>query len=236
MSSGRATASPRVLVAVLLIVFLAGMAARGLLWRGSASDTPARVGDRAATGSDATKPGPASFDDNIPVGFSRSEAGARSAAANYVLTGQVLLGLAPTEVPGAVRVFAAAASVDTQVSDAQEQLRHLRGVLVDGSGPIRYVQAVLATRVDAYSPQRARVSVWSVGVLARAGAAPPQAGWTVSTFELVWERQDWKVWSETITPGPAPLLNGAVKPAGNEEFDRSLNGFVPWQRSTGAAP
>jgi hypothetical protein len=170
----------------------------------------------------------------MPVGFSRSQEGARAAAVAYVLTGQALLGLAPTEVPDAVRVFAASASAETQVRDAQEQLGALRAALAEGSGPIRYIQSILATRVDAYSRARARVAVWSVGVLARVGAAQPQAGWTTSTFELVWERGDWKVWSETIAPGPAPLLNGATRPATNSEFERSLDGFAPWQTNEAA--
>jgi hypothetical protein len=222
---------------VLLGVFLAGMAARGLFFS-DGPDSMARTTGSAdfAPRTTRDRPGPAAFDTGIPIGFSHSDEGARAAAVGYVLTGQTLLALAPTEVPDAVRVFAASASADSQVSDAQEQLSQLRAVLADGSGPIRYVQAVMATRVDAYTRARARVSVWSVGVLARVGAAQPQAGWTISAFELVWERGDWKVWSETITPGPAPLLNGAVKPATNVEFDRSLNGFLPWQQSPGAAP
>jgi hypothetical protein len=82
-------------------------------------------------------------------------------------------------------------------------------------------------RVDAFTPDRARVAVWHVGVLHRAEAVPPQAGWAISAFDLVWERDDWKVWSETVAPGPAPLLNHAAAPASDEQFASALAGFIP---------
>ena len=63
------------------------------------------------------------------------------------------------------------------------------------------------------------------------GVAAPQAGWTTSTFDLVWERGDWKVWAESIAPGPAPALNGGVAPATSVELDAKLDGFTPWEPS-----
>ena len=104
----------------------------------------------------------------------------------------------------------------------------VRETLADGSGPMRYEQAVLATRLDAFDNDRARVSVWSVGVLSRLGVAAPQAGWTTSVFELVWERGDWKVWSESEAPGPAPELNKGAVPATSAEYDAALHNFQPW--------
>jgi hypothetical protein len=174
-------------------------------------------------------PGPSRIDKGIPSGFAHTEAGATAAATAYVLTGQRLLELTPTEVSGAIATMTASASTSGQVADAQRQLSELRAVLSDGRGPIRYAQAVLAVRMDAYAPERARVSVWSVGVLSRQGVAAPQAGWTTSTFELVWERGDWKTWSETITPGPAPALNAGAAPATSEELEQQLSGFESWR-------
>src|SRR5439155_5210111 len=110
----------------------------------------------------------------------------------------------PAAVDEAVREMSSTGSADVQVSTTEQQLDELRRVLAPGTGPTRYLQAVIATRVDAYAPDRARVSVWNVGVLSRIDVAAPQAGWSTSVFELVWEHGDWKVWSETITPGPAP--------------------------------
>jgi len=216
----------RVLVLVAA-AFVVGMAVRGVVGKDSAEVEDRLADAPAAEVTDGA--GPTGTRDGMPVGFAQTDDGARAAAAAYVLTGQDLLAMPPTRVGDAITAIAAAASAETQIADAEQQLEQLRAVLAGGNGPIRYLQAVLATRVDAYASERARVSVWSVGVLSRAGAAQPQAGWNISTFELVWERGDWKVWSETITSGPAPALDGGAAPASHDELDRALNGFVPWE-------
>ncbi len=126
-------------------------------------------------------PGPWGIDDGVPVGFAHTEAGAVAAAAAYVTTGQTLFDLAPTEVGTFIARYAAAETVDRQIADLSVQLDSLRDVLSIGTGRTRYVQGVLATRVDSYTPDRARIQVWAVGVLWRHGAADPQTGWTTST-------------------------------------------------------
>jgi len=68
--------------------------------------------------------------------------------------------------------------------------------------------------------------VWNVGVLARAGVAPPQAAWATSTLELVWERDDWHLDAETVVPGPAPILNDSTAPAAAATFTTALDGFT----------
>ena len=219
-------ASPIRIVALVVLAFFVGLAVRGFLTAGSSDDANA-IGP--AVGADATGSGPRSYVDGIPSGFAHTEDGARAAAIAYVLTGQRLLELVPTKVAAAVRSMAASGSADAQVTEADEQLRRLRETLADGTGPTRYMQAVLASRVDAFTPERARVSVWSVGVLSRIGVAQPQAGWTISTFELVWERADWRIWSETIAPGPAPDLNASVVAASAAQLEQALLGFKPWR-------
>lgn len=213
---------------VAAVAFLAGLAVRGLI--------ASQAGPRAANDATASNtvaalsgPGPRAVVDGIASGFAQSQDGARAAAASYVLTGQRLLELAPARALEAVRSMAAAGSADAQVAEAEQQMRQLRAKLADGDGSTHYLQAVLATRVDAFAPTRSRVSVWNVGVLSRVRVAEPQAGWTVSTLELVWEGGDWKIWSETITAGPAPALNAAVVPATAEQLDQALLGFTSWR-------
>jgi hypothetical protein len=219
-------ASPIRIVALVVLAFCVGLAVRGFLTAGS-SDEANAIGP--AVGADATGSGPRSYVDGIPSGFAHTEDGARAAAIAYVLTGQRLLELVPTKVAAAVRSMAASGSAEAQVTEADEKLRRLRDTLTDGTGPTRYLQAVLASRADAFTPERARVSVWSVGVLSRIGVAQPQAGWSISTFELVWERADWRIWSERITPGPAPDLNASVVPASASQLEQALLGFTPWR-------
>jgi hypothetical protein len=214
------------LVAVSVVAFVLGMALRGY-----AGGDPPSDGDRAAkpqsTASETT-PGPREYVDGIPSGFARTSDGARAAAVHFVLTGRTVIGMVPTQVPDAIRSMAARGSADSQIAEAQEQLRLLRERLAGSTTPIRYLQSILATRVDAFTPDRARVSVWSVGVLSRTGVAQPQAGWTTSTFELVWERDDWRIWDNTITPGPTPALNASALPSSAEQLDQALVGFTPW--------
>ena len=64
---------------------------------------------------------------------------------------------------------------------------------------------------------------------ALAAVAQPQAGWSISTFELVWERADWRIWRETITPGPAPDLNASVAAVSAAQLEQALLGFTPWR-------
>ena len=219
---------PMRIVSLVVLAFVAGMVARGVFGSPSPSMNEPLHAPNESSASKPTPHGPRANRDGIPTGFARSERGAVAAAASYVLTGQVLVGLPPTRIDPAVRAFAASASADRQVADAEQRLQSLRKVLAEGTGPTHYHQAVVATRADAYSGDRARVAVWSVGVLSRADVASPQAGWTISTFELVWERDDWKVWNETITAGPAPMLNTGATAASSDELEVALRGFEQW--------
>ncbi|HVT77858.1 MAG TPA: hypothetical protein VHD87_12570, partial [Acidimicrobiales bacterium] len=161
----------------------------------------------------------------VPEGFPRSEDGALAAATRYVTTGQMLLDLDPLAAENAIRQMASTTTADQQVSETLAKLAATRQALSDGTGPIRFTQSVLARRVDAYPPTRARVSVWNVGVLSRLNVAPPQASWSTSTLDLVWETGDWRIRSETITPGPAPMLDASAAPATSAELDAALTGF-----------
>jgi hypothetical protein len=85
---------------------------------------------------------------------------------------------------------------------------------------------VLAWRLDAYTPDRSRVSVWRVGVLSVAGLTAPLAEWTTVVYELVWERGDWRIWSETQTPGPTPRGHPSESPSTPDQLRTALAGFT----------
>ena len=197
-----------------------------------ASSTPRRHG--VASGDDATArpPGPTRRVAGVPAGFARTPDGAVAAAAAFVTTGQALLDMDPLAVEKAVRQMAAAATADAQVDDLLGRLAAVRDTLAPGTGPVAYRQAAVSWRLAGFTPDRARVAVWNVGVLSRDGVAPPQAGWAVSTFDLVWERGDWRVWGETVAPGPAPLPDDSAPPATSAELSAALAGFADF----GAAP
>lgn len=224
-SHSRRTAARLLAVATIGVIV-------GLSVRGCTNPTPTHVVSvRPAAGhSEAT--GPTGAKAGVSVGFAHTTNGATAAAVAYVLTGQRLVNLSPLDAADAVRVMAAQAASQRQVDDVTGRLSALRDTLARGTGPIQDWQSVLATRVDASSPTRVRVLVWSVGVLARSGVAAPQAGWTTSVFELVWEHADWKIWSETTASGPTPILNDGAPPATDREFSTALTGFTPWQAAS----
>jgi hypothetical protein len=86
---------------------------------------------------------------------------------------------------------------------------------------------VVATRIDAFARDRARVGLWRVAVLSRDGMTNPGEQWATVTYDLVWEDRDWKIWSESVVPGPAPSPADAQL-ATPQELDTSLAGFRPF--------
>jgi hypothetical protein len=162
-----------------------------------------------------------------PAGFARTPEGAVAAAAAFVTTGQVLLDVDPLSAEAAIRQIASTSSADRQVRQGLNDLSELRDALRSGSGPIVFRQGILATRLVASTNAAATVEVWSVGVLARRGIAPPQAGWRTSRLELVWERGDWHLDNETVQPGPAPVLDDSVVPATADQLVSAIDGFEP---------
>ena len=178
--------------------------------------------------------GPRTVTAGVPVGYAHTGAGARAAAARYVTTGQTMLDAGPALAGDAVRAMAASRTADAQVDDVIGRLAALRAKLAAGSGPVWYWQAALATRLDDYRSRRARVAVWSVGVLSRRDVAAPQAGWSTSTLQLVWERGDWKVASELVRSGPTPMLNLGAHPSTPDRFAVDLHCFDAWPSGTGS--
>ncbi|HUR49255.1 MAG TPA: hypothetical protein VMY88_06995 [Acidimicrobiales bacterium] len=215
-------------------VFVAGLAAGVVFAPDASKDTrphraAARNGAAAQPEGRLGGPGPAKKVNGAPTGFAHSEAGAVAAAASFVTTGQELLDMEPLAAEAAIRETAAAATADDQAAGLLNNLAAVKSALSGGDGPIWYRQAVLAWRVDDYGAERARVATWNVSVLSRADVAPPQATWAISTFDLVWERDDWRVWAESTSPGPAPLLDGSALAATNDQLDSALFGFTDFE-------
>ena len=199
MAGTSVTLRARTLVLGVVVAVLVGAAGHGLL-----TGTPARSSTRvAAAGSVAV--GPTGERDGLLVGFAHTRAGAITAAATYVREGQRLFDLPAGERDTALRSIAADGAANGVVGEQQAQLAELDGVAQRGQGPLTWMVSVLATRLDAYTPGRAEVSLWRVGILSINGLMAPLAEWTTVDDELVWEHGDWRLWSETQVPGPAPI-------------------------------
>lgn len=216
---------PRRVWPLLLAAFVSGLAVALLLPTRTDADRGQSV---SAEGSGATRgrAGPNDRGDGSDAGFDRTRSGAVAAAAAFVCNGQALLGMDPLAVEDALREVSAASSADDIVARHLEQLEGVRQVLSAGSGPVVYRQSAVAWRIEAFDEDRARVAIWSVGVLSRDGVAPPQSGWSTSVVELVWERDGWRVWGETVTPGPTPIADDSDAPATSAQLSAALEGFT----------
>ena len=231
--------STRWLVSSAVVLALVGGAA---VLRGFASSGSSTVANHArptslhapqgAVVAAPTSPGPRRLQSGIPVGYAPTREGAIAAAVSFMATGEALLGMNPAEVAAAIHTMATAEAEGRILAETTTRLAAARGALAGSDALVEYRQAAVAVRVDDFDAVRARVAVWNVGVLSRAGVAPPQAGWSISTFDLAWEHDDWKVAQETVEPGPAPVPNTAVAPASSAELDRRLAGF----RAYGSRP
>lgn len=212
-------------------VFLAGMATRSALHDGTPAEAPPQT---SAPATPSTGPGGTQDAGSAPAGFARTEDGARAAAIAYTATlSQRLLYLDPTAVEAAVRAVAADASADSLTADALAALNAAREPLAAGTGATWWVVNPLAVKVEAFSPSRARVSVWLVRVLSQPGVLVPQSSWLTETVELVWEAGDWRLWSDASTPGPTPIVDGSDLPASAAELEAELVGFELVERGDG---
>jgi hypothetical protein len=206
---------PRALAAAVLGAALVGAGARGLV---TPSDRPRPA---AGTTSTASPAGPVTA-----TAFARTRGGAVAAATSDVRQGQRLLGLPTDERVTALQAMASDAAAPAYVAEQTQQLSNLDGVAARGRGPLTWDVSVLAWRLDAYTPERARVSVWRVGVLSVAGLTAPLAEWTTVVYELVWERREWRIWSESQSPGPTPLGHPSEPPSTPEQLRTALAGFT----------
>jgi hypothetical protein len=221
VGAGRFELSRRTTLTVVTFVFLVGMAARSVLGLpgGSSSrrsvDPPVRLLDA----------GPRAFTQGVPTGFAHSRRGAVTASVSYVGLGQAIYDMSPSDRAQALRTMAASSAANAYVAQETAVFDHMRAQASQGSGPLSWRMGVLATRVDAYAADRARVSLWRVGVASVDGLASPFEEWATVTYELEWDRGDWKVWSETVVPGPTPGQATNGMPSTPSEYAAALRGF-----------
>jgi hypothetical protein len=139
---------------------------------------------------------PVRFASGVPVGYARTEAGARAAAATYATVRAQAILLAPAErrrVLGAVATpaFARAAEREDEARDLAPLADHEQA---------RYVAATLGATTDAYHGSRARVTVWLLQALAADRAV---ASFLTQTVELRWVDGDWRLAGQRESRGQA---------------------------------
>ncbi|AXY49446.1 MULTISPECIES: hypothetical protein [Rhodococcus] len=173
-------ALPAALVVTILVTLLGGSG-------GSESDT-VRTGH-----------GPNSITNGVPHGYDRTEAGAQTAAANFVqAVSQVALGRITAEdvkngLVGDDASDALIAIVEDNVSHSEDSVMNTIPALVN---------------VTEYSDDRAVVSVWAVSTsqedLSGTGKVSITTFWSTTTVTLEWEGGDWKAVDWAFRSGPEP--------------------------------
>ncbi|QNP75871.1 hypothetical protein IAG44_20345 [Streptomyces roseirectus] len=133
----------------------------------------------------------------MPVGYPRTEAGAKAAAANYVTVSGSSSFLADKAVRHrAIRVMSSARTAADAIEEAD------RSAGSSGRKPAVARTGVLAAHVLGFDIHKATVHLWTTTVRGSAvGATSPQLAFRSVTVGLVWERGDWRVSSSSSGPG-----------------------------------
>lgn len=153
--------------------------------------------------------------------YPRTQAGAVRAASDYVRV------LSPT--PGETRRDYARRVRAIASVEWGDEMESTIASWDDGTGE----GAVLRYRVDSFSPDRAEVVLWVVG-LVDLREAPPTEVWGRSFMTLLWEDATWKVAAEDGDVGPKPP--SSQQPSSPEELRRILEGFEFLDHDPAATP
>jgi hypothetical protein len=169
-----------------------------------------------------TRPNPIRLEHGVPVGVLDTPAGAVAAADNDVASEDDAL-LSPDEIRGVV---------DTEWAPQMRAVELTQPFLAAAlaSKPaafagVKLTAAVAADKLDAYSPQRAQVSVWSEITIWSSTVAPTQR-WALDTVTLAWGSEQWLVTSRSAAPDsatPVPAwTSGGMQDRASTAFDTRL--------------
>ncbi|EPH46216.1 hypothetical protein ABT390_19070 [Streptomyces aurantiacus] len=171
----------------------------------------------------------------IPSGYSKSEQGAQSAAANYA----VALGSAEmfdkSRRDGILKAIMAPSSVrrfEAELDKAYtaDFFKNV-GLNDDGSTPsgFQFVSRTspIGTKVTEFGGGRATVEAWCGGLLGLAGeqsTKPVTSSWFTITMKLEWTGGDWKITTHSQKEGPAPVP-GDDRASNSDEIAKAVEGY-----------
>ena len=155
----------------------------------------------------------------VLVGFPRTEAGARAAAANIdaALGSELMYGPARSAVLDAVADPAARPALQQQADAAYEAGRAAFGLDTAGLSTQDGLTFVArrfpaGAHVVGWTPDSAVVQLWDDELIGTAGAGstlPVRQGWTTDTVTLRWTGAQWRYISEAGVAGPVPVATQA---------------------------
>lgn len=236
-SAGRSPSRSVVTVVGVVVLLIAAIAFanRG----GSSSDDGGDRGggkgpEAAATAASGERP-VSGKNGGIPAGYSKSEQGAQSAAANYA----VALGSAEmfdkTKRDDILKAIMAPASVGRFAAELDRAYTPAFfenvGLNPDGSAPkgFQFVSRTspIGTKVVEFADGRATVDAWCGGLLGLAGeqsTKPVTSSWFTITMKLEWVGGDWKITTHSQKTGPAPVP-GDDRASNSDEIAKAVEGY-----------
>lgn len=178
--------------------------------------------------------GPSAQIGGVGVGFSHNRDGAVAAATNLVLALEQAGNTDRDAALRAYRMLAADASKDQLASEMAASWDSLHKGITD-NGPNHstlFLRTVpVGHDVVRYTDDRATVQVWTLTIVAANGLRQPVATWETASVEVVWEHDDWKVWSADSTAGPAPAWADAPVTA-TDAFLSAVNQLEGYRYAT----
>jgi len=199
-------------IGLIAIAVVAGMLLGAFLAGGFSSDNTSAgadgvgpdVGDiRVAAGAD----GPTSKVEGVGVGFSRTEEGAVAAATNLVLTLEQAVNTDRERAVRSYEILAADEAVQSLASDMGAAWDEVRVGIVE-NGPVSsslFLRTIpVGYDLTRFTDERATVEVWTLTIIAVDGMVEPIANFETAEIEVVWQDDDWKVWSADSRGGPVP--------------------------------
>lgn len=209
----------------LLVVMLVVWAIRSLVTADAESTTTAPAMAGAPIDSTVVEDRVASVvvavDDveGVPIGYPRSEAGATTAAVNWVASFSTLVRMGPLRLSDSLQRLmtesGAAAGVDEAVADYLTFLDEFGGDFGDRI----WIEAPLRTVTSEFSIDTAQVSVWAALITGDPAKGPVEVLWRTHRISLRWERDDWRVESVAVQEGPTPVPVETALPASPSEFE-----------------
>jgi len=183
---------------------------------------PRQAGSVDGAAGPPTDPGPpAGAGDAITD--QRTARGAGQAALDYLRLSERAVGLDDGAAAALQREAAASSAADRLVSKLLADLGALRRAYPDG--PVTYRVAPLGVRVRPAVGGHV-AEVWYVGVLVpHTGSAYEE--WRTARYELVWERNAWRVAGEDGEPGPRPAAPAQPAPAPGPALAAVLGEYQP---------
>ncbi|MEN8656132.1 hypothetical protein ABCR94_37560 [Streptomyces sp. 21So2-11] len=166
----------------------------------------------------------------VPVGYPRTQAGAKAAAANYTtVRGSVSFLLNKNARHRAATVMAADAAASTATKKADHAVGQAVGALRGDNAKVHPQQAlartgVLSAHVLGFDTNKAMIRLWTTTVRgSAAGHSTPKTAFQAVTVTLTWESNDWKFRDSSSTSG----LVAPIDARQTSNVTSDFSGYVP---------